>query len=123
MTTATFRHTLTTEDVTALAARYLSWGIEEIDTFRNDLADDAAYAFEWSSAAMTAAARIRVIKNILQALEAGKSVEQIADHLHKAAMNKAKYPSRSTSAVTNIMAEEELAAHVWALETILSVEL
>ena len=77
--------------------------------FQKKLDRDPAYALEWSQAAFTDAARVRLCKAVLVDLsdcEDELIVERIQSHLTQQALNEARRPARSSSVTGNLMAQE-----------------
>ena len=76
------------------------------------LAEDPSYAFQWSSDAFKAAATLDVLRPVVVAVENGAKLEDIVKHVNSQALRAARYPERSTSAQSNVLAQDKGA--VWA---------
>lgn len=90
---------------------------DAIDKFRANLVENALYAFEWSDDAIMAAARLDVttrLKNILAHPEGG--LDKTIDYARMEAMRGARYPSHSTSALTNFVRQCTTAAYAEFVE-------
>src|SRR5690606_16560392 len=103
------------------ARRYFEHHLEpatvNLQKFQEKLAADAAYALEWRGAAFTDAARVKLCKMVLEDLtENDAIVAHIAAFLTKQALREARYPSRSTSPTSNLMAQEWAAVCAEAAE-------
>ena len=84
-----------------------------LDKFTTRFAEDPAYALSWGTEAFQAAASLRVVKQILAALNSEDSkatLENIRSTLTDRVMHKAKYPPQSTSPTSNLIEQYELAA-------------
>lgn len=83
----------------------------KLDKFMDDFAKDPAHALSWSNGIFEVAARLKVTKQIIAALEAGDAtLENIRSTMMDRVMHKSKYPSQSTSPTSNLMEQYELAA-------------
>jgi len=79
--------------------------------FTEKFKEDPAYAFSWGTEAFQAAASLRVLKQIITALESGNgTLENIRSTLTDRVLHKAKYPAQSTSPTSNLIEQYELAA-------------
>lgn len=85
-----------------------------VQKFQNGLAENPAYAMEYSDSAFTAAARIRIYGEVVRALENTKvvSVKMVYDYSLDRVKSGALHPQKSTSMASNLYKQEELAA--WA---------
>lgn len=82
-----------------------------LDKFTADFAKDPAYALSWGTDAFQAAAKLRVLKQILAALEDGDATaDNIRSTMMDRVLNKSKYPPQSTSPTSNLIEQYELAA-------------
>ncbi len=91
----------------------------EIAEFTAKMAVDAAYTLTWGTSVFQAAAKERVLKQVLKAIEQGDDVMAIVtDHV----IHKAKYPAQSTSPTSNLIEQYELAAMAEVLSTIKNVQ-
>jgi hypothetical protein len=82
-----------------------------IDRFKKELDKDPAYALSWGGGVFAAAAKLRVINQIINALEDERTTtEDIKDHLMGHIMHKSRYPAQSTSPTSNLIEQYELAA-------------
>jgi hypothetical protein len=93
---------------------------EELDKFAKSFADDPAHAMDWSASAFNAAAVKRVTTRVLEAIgnminkgtSRGDILSHLVDYSTKEILTRAKYPKKSTSATSNLLDAEMLAA--WA---------
>jgi len=84
-----------------------------LSRFAESFSQNPAYAFEWSSQAFRAAARLQVGKSLLAWMEGEPtSAEKIMDQVRGFVLRGAQYPERSTSMQSNLMKQEVVA--VWA---------
>lgn len=84
----------------------------KLDKFTTKFAEDPAYALSWGTEAFQAAATLRVLKQVIGALEEGHGMlENIRSTLTDRVMHKAKYPPQSTSPTSNLIEQYELAAY------------
>lgn len=68
---------------------------ESLDKFATDFAKDPAYALSWGTDAFAKAARLRVLKQIIVALEEGTAtVDNIRSTMMDRVLNKSKYPPK-----------------------------
>lgn len=82
-----------------------------LDKFAADFAKDPAHALSWGTDAFQAAAKLRVLKQILAALEDGDATaDNIRSTMMDRVLNKSKYPPQSTSPTSNLIEQYELAA-------------
>jgi hypothetical protein len=82
-----------------------------LDKFSADFAKDPAHALSWGNDAFAAAAKIRVLKQIVAALEDGSAtLENIRSTMMDRVLNKSKYPPQSSSPTSNLIEQYELAA-------------
>ena len=82
-----------------------------LDKFAVDFAKDPAYALSWGNDTFQAAAKLRVFKQIIVALEAGDAtLENIRSTMLDRVLHKSKYPAQSTSPTSNLIEQYELAA-------------
>ena len=82
-----------------------------IAKFKLDLDKDPAHAFVWSTNAFRSAATLKVLNQIITALEADTAdLENIKSTLMDRVLHSSKYPSHSTSATSNLMEQYELSA-------------
>lgn len=82
-----------------------------LDKFTVNFAEDPAYALSWGLGAFEKAAKLRVLKQIISALEGGEAnVDNIRSTLTDRVMHRAKYPPQSTSPTSNLIEQYELAA-------------
>lgn len=91
----------------------------EIAEFTEKMAVDAAYTLTWGTSVFQAAAKERVLKQVLNAIEQGDNVVAfVTDRV----IHKAKYPAQSTSPTSNLIEQYELAALADVLSAIREVE-
>jgi len=82
-----------------------------LDKFAAEFAKDPAYALSWGTGAFEKAARLRVLKQIVAALEDGTAtVDNIRSTMMDRVLHKSKYPAQSTSPTSNLIEQYELAA-------------
>jgi hypothetical protein len=82
-----------------------------IDRFKKELDKDPAYALSWGCEVFAAAAKLRILKQLINALEDEQTTtENIRDHLMGHIMHKSRYPAQSTSPTSNLIEQYELAA-------------
>jgi hypothetical protein len=82
-----------------------------LDKFAVDFAKDPAYALSWGNDTFAKAARLRVLKQIVAALEEGTgNLENIRSTMMDRVLHKSKYPAQSTSPTSNLIEQYELAA-------------
>jgi len=83
----------------------------KLDKFAEDFAKDPAYALSWGNDTFANAARLRVLKQIVAALEEGTATaDNIRDTMMDRILHKSKYPAQSTSPTSNLIEQYELAA-------------
>ena len=82
----------------------------KIEKFTEELTKDPAYALSWSNGAFAAAAKLRVLNQIINALANDEPAENIKDSLMDRIMHKSRYPAQSTSPTSNLVEQYELAA-------------
>jgi hypothetical protein len=112
-----------TEVLDQLLETLSTWKIKHKSTiteFSIDLERHPSSAFSFSAAAFTAAAYLHVIDPVVTAIqkkrlalgkaEDGATLGGVCKSLRSDVMSRAKYPSRSTSVTTVLMAQEQLAA-------------
>lgn len=84
---------------------------KRLDKFTESFAKDPAYALSWGTDAFQAAAKLRVLKQILTALDEGNATaENIRSTMMDRVLHKSKYPAQSTSPTSNLIEQYELAA-------------
>jgi hypothetical protein len=82
-----------------------------LDKFKVDFDKDPAYAFVWSCDAFRSAATLKVLNQIIVALEAGHAdIDNIKSTMLDRVLHGSKYPSHSTSPTSNLMEQYELSA-------------
>ena len=82
-----------------------------IEKFKVELAKDPAYALSWGCGVFAAAAKLRILKQLINALEDEQTTsEDIRDHLMGHILHKSRYPAQSTSPTSNLVEQYELAA-------------
>ena len=83
----------------------------KLDKFAIDFAKDPAYALSWGNETFASAAKIRVLKQIVAALENGDAtLDNIRSTMMDRVLHKSKYPAQSTSPTSNLIEQYELAA-------------
>ena len=84
---------------------------DQLDKFAADFAKDPAHALSWGTGAFQAAAKQKVLKQIIAALNDGTAtLENIRSTLMDRVLHKSKYPPQSTSPTSNLVEQYELAA-------------
>jgi hypothetical protein len=91
----------------------------EIAEFTAKMAVDAAYTLTWGTSVFQAAAKERVLKQVLASIEHGDDVVAIVTDR---VIHKAKYPAQSTSPTSNLIEQYELAALAEVLSAIKDVQ-
>ncbi len=82
-----------------------------LDKFAADFAKDPAHALSWGTDTFQAAAKMTVLKQIINALENGNgNLDNIRSTLMDRVLHKSKYPPQSTSPTSNLIEQYELAA-------------
>ncbi len=82
-----------------------------LDKFAAEFAKDPAYALSWGNETFAAAAKMRVLKQIVAALEDGNAtLDNIRSTMMDRVLHKSKYPAQSTSPTSNLIEQYELAA-------------
>jgi hypothetical protein len=82
-----------------------------ITKFKAELDKDPAHALTWGLDAFRSAATLKVLNQIVGALEAGHAdVENIRSTLMDRVLHRSKYPAQSTSPTSNLMEQYELSA-------------
>lgn len=82
-----------------------------LDKFAQDFAKDPAYALSWGNETFSAAAKMRVLKQIVAALEDGTAtLDNIRSTMMDRVLHRSKYPPQSTSPTSNLIEQYELAA-------------
>jgi hypothetical protein len=85
--------------------------IGKIEKFKVELAKDPAYALSWGCGVFAAAAKLRILKQLINTLEDEQTTaDDICDHLMNHIMHKSRYPAQSTSPTSNLVEQYELAA-------------
>jgi hypothetical protein len=82
-----------------------------LDKFAVDFAKDPAHALSWGTDAFARAAELRVLQQIIAALENDTAtLENIRSTLMDRVLHKSKYPAQSSSPTSNLIEQYELAA-------------
>ena len=100
-------------DLTIKNAQY------RLDKFQANFAKNPLYAFQWGDDAVCAAATMAVAKEVqawLQLADRDVTVEQVEAELTKSIMRAARFPTSSTSALTNQADQATNAARAQLLE-------
>ena len=104
------------DDYAALA-RAVGWAqrvLEQHEKTTAEMAEkfakDPAYAMSWSMGYFEHAANYSVAQDLKRMFEGGATVKGMIDHTNRAVRQKAVYPARSTSPVSNLMEQEQLRA-------------
>lgn len=82
----------------------------DIVNFAERLANDPLYAFSYGESALQAAAKVTVAKTLKEVL-AAHGYEAAMEYAMEQTLNGARYPSHSTSALSNLAKEYETAAY------------
>jgi|688.fasta_scaffold982296_2 hypothetical protein len=91
----------------------------EIAEFTAKMAVDAAYTLTWGISVFQAAAKERVLKQVLESIEQGDDIVSIVTDR---VIHKAKYPAQSTLPTSNLIEQYELAALAEVLSAIKDVQ-
>jgi len=91
----------------------------EIAEFTQKMAVDAAYTLSWGTSVFQAAAKERVLKQVLASIEQG---DDVVDMVTDRVLSKAKSPAQSTSPTSNLIEQYELAALAEVLSAIKDVQ-
>jgi len=84
---------------------------DRINKFKLELDKDPAHALTWGLEAFRSAATLKVLNQIVAALEAGNAdVDNIRSTLMDRVLHRSKYPAQSTSPTSNLMEQYELSA-------------
>ena len=110
------------KNIIAYCEMRLSGTTEKIQKFKSELDTHPLYAFEWGMSALEAAAKKQVFLQVKTALESGSTMEAITNHARNKMLHMARHPKRSTSPLTNLAHEEELAAWTDLYEMLLDAE-
>ena len=90
---------------------------QSLDKFSAGFAEDPAHSLSWSLGAFENAAKLRILKQIITALEAGNAdLDNIRSTLTDRVMHRAKYPPQSSSPTSNLIEQYEMAACAKILE-------
>ena len=82
-----------------------------LDKFAADFAKDPAHALSWGNGAFERAAELKVVKQIIVALEDGTAtLDNIRSTMMDRVLHRSKYPAQSSSPTSNLMEQYELAA-------------
>jgi len=82
-----------------------------LDKFAEDFAKDPAYTLAWSNDTFKAAAKMQLLRELVNALENGNAtLDNIRATLMDRVLNKSKYPPQSTSPTSNLIEQYQLAA-------------
>lgn len=91
--------------------RQAQYETASIDRFKKELDKDPAHALSWGCGVFAAAAKLRILKQLINALEDEQTTsEDIRDHLMGHILHKSRYPAQSTSPTSNLVEQYELAA-------------
>ena len=80
-----------------------------IEKFKLELDKDPAYALSWGNEVFRAAAKLKVVNEIINSLKDLEPAENIKDALMDRIMHKSRYPAQSTSPTSNLIEQYELA--------------
>lgn len=82
-----------------------------LDRFTADFARDPAHALAWGTEVFQAAAKLKILREIIKALENGNgTLDNIRSTLTDRVLHRAKYPPQSTSPTSNLIEQYEMAA-------------
>jgi hypothetical protein len=83
----------------------------QIAKFKAELDKDPAHALTWGLDAFRSAATLKVLNQIVAALEVGDAdLDNIRETLMDRVLHRSKYPAQSTSPTSNLMEQYELSA-------------
>jgi hypothetical protein len=91
----------------------------ELARFSEKFAEDPAYAFEWATGSVEAAAKLRAWSRVREALTTADTTatpETIQLYLTEEVLRGARSPKRSTSPMSNLVDESTLAAQAELLD-------
>jgi len=84
---------------------------DSLDKFAKEFAKDPAYALAWSNGTFQKAARLQVLKQIVNALENGDgNLDNIRSTMMDRVLSMSRNPAQSTSPTSNLIEQYELAA-------------
>ena len=84
---------------------------ENLTKFKLELDKDPAHALTWGLDAFRSAATLKVLNQIIAALEADTAdVDNIKSTLMDRVLHRSKFPAQSTSPTSNLMEQYELSA-------------
>lgn len=89
---------------------------DRLDKFAADFAKDPSYALSWGTDAFKSAAKLKILKQIVAALQEGATLDNVKDTVMDRVLNKSKYPPQSTSPTSNLMEQYELASYAEILD-------
>lgn len=100
--------------MSALKDRYTKQAENEtavIEKFKMALDKDPAYALSWGCGVFAAAAKLRVLKQLINVLGDGEATaEDVHSLLMANILHKSQYPAQSSSPTSNLIEQYELAA-------------
>ena len=90
--------------------RYAQYETATIERFKLSLDKDPAYALSWGDGVFRAAAKLKVVNEIINSLKDDEPAENIKDALMDRIMHKSRYPAQSSSPTSNLVEQYELSA-------------
>jgi len=100
--------------MSALKNRYIKQAENEtavIEKFKMALDKDPAYALSWGCGVFAAAAKLRVLRQLINVLGDGEATQEDVHSLMMAnVLHKSQYPAQSSSPTSNLIEQYELAA-------------
>jgi Mg-chelatase subunit ChlD len=84
---------------------------DRLDKFKVEFDKDPAHALTWANDTFANAAKLRILKQIIVALEDGSAdVDNIRNTMMDRILHRSKYPAQSTSPTSNLIEQYELSA-------------
>lgn len=117
----------TTEHLKNILDGLRSQGDHGMETFKRQIAEgNYAYAFSWGESAITAAARVELADKLARwvgvmggkGMEPDQIVKELLGELTEMVMRGARYPARSTSAISNEMETARVSVAAEMLESL-----
>jgi hypothetical protein len=95
---------------------------ERVDSFIIKLDRNPHYQLSWSEEFFGDVSKLKLYQTVLNNVKRGASFEGTIAYLENELMDRAKRPSRSTSTVTNLLAQADLVSVADLLETIKNID-
>ena len=108
--------TIKPEDIERHIAQRIEVAQKRTVQFISDFAKYPTAALEGAQGVFDASAQLEALNRVQAQLARGISVEDILEGAHRAILNKARDPHRSTSATSNLIEQCRLAALVFVVE-------